>query len=241
MKDVRGDLHVHSVASDGRSELEELAEAAAGRKYEYICITDHSQSSVIANGLDPKRLAAQIKLIRKFNERFKDVELLAGAEVDILADGSLDYEDELLAELDFVVASIHSGMASPREKVTMRTLKAMDNAYVNCIAHPTGRLLGEREAMGIDIEAVIKHAAQTHTALEVNANPHRLDLKDVHCRMALEYDVKLCIGTDAHVAAGLGMMPYGVATAGRGWAAKKDVLNTMRVGEVSAFVRRKRK
>ncbi len=139
-----------------------------------------------------------------------------------------------------MIASIHSGLGSPREKVTMRTLKAMDNLYVNCIGHPTGRLIGQREAMDIDISAVINHAAQTHTALEVNANPYRLDLKDVHCKMAIEANVKLVIGTDAHSTDGLDLMQFGVATAGRGWVTKKDVLNTLTPAKIKSFVKAKR-
>ena len=240
-KDIKGDLHVHTKASDGDCDTSEIVRAAkqAGRKY--ICITDHSRSSAIANGLSPKRLAQQIKEIRKLNEQLKGITILAGSEVDILANGSLDFDNKLLAELDFVIAAIHSGLASSREKVTTRTLKAMDNPYVHCIAHPTGRLIGQREPMDIDIAAVIKHAAQTHTALEVNANPWRLDLKDTHCRMAIEAQVKLAIGTDAHSISGLGLMGFGVATAGRGWVTKADVLNTFSAARIKSWAKSKLK
>jgi len=239
-EDIKGDFHVHTKASDGNCDISELAEAAKDFGYKYICITDHSRSSAIANGLSAKRLAQQIQQIRKINEKLKDITILAGTEVDILANGTLDFDDKLLAELDFVIASIHSGLGSPREKVTTRTLKAMDNPYVSCIGHPTGRLIGQREAMDIDIATVIKHAAQTHTALELNANPWRLDLKDIHCRMAIEEGVKLVIGTDAHSTEGLGLMDFGVATAARGWATKADVLNTLALDKIKAFVRAKR-
>ena len=231
---------MHTKASDGNCEISEIAEAAKEIGYKYICITDHSQSSAIANGLSAKRLAQQIKQIHKLNEKIKGITIFAGCEVDILANGSLDFDDKLLAELDFVIASIHSGLASPREKVTNRTLKAMDNPYVNCIGHPTGRLIGQREAMDLDIAAIIKHAAQTQTALEVNANPWRLDFKDVHCRMAIESGVKLVIGTDAHSVAGLGLMSFGVATAARGWATKDDVLNTLTAAKIKSWVKSKR-
>lgn len=241
LEDISGDMHVHTSASDGDCDLYEIAQAAKEIGYKYICITDHSRSSVIANGLSPKQLEGQIKQIRKLNEQLKDITILAGTEVDILADGSLDFDDELLAELDFVIASIHSALASPREKVTGRTLKAMENPHVNCIAHPTGRLIGQREPMDIDIGAVVKHAARTHTALEVNANPWRLDLKDAHCRMAIEAGVKLVIGTDAHSAAGLGLMDFGVATAARGWATKPDILNTLSAAQLKAWAAGKRK
>jgi DNA polymerase (family 10) len=240
LKDIKADFHVHTNASDGNCEISDLAEAARDAGYKYICITDHSRSSAIANGLSSERLARQIKQIRKLNEKLKGITILAGSEVDILADGSLDFDDKLLAELDFVIAAIHSGLASSREKVTTRTLKAMDNPYVNCIAHPTGRLIGQREPMDIDIAAVIKHAAQTHTAFEVNANPWRLDLKDTHCRMAIEAGVKLAIGTDAHSVAGLAMMGFGVATAARGWATKTDILNTFSVAKIRSWLESKR-
>jgi len=240
LRDIKGDFHVHTNASDGNSGLREMAEVAAKAGLKYICITDHSQSSAIANGQSPKRLSRQIEQIHKLNERMKGINILAGAEVDILANGSLDFDDKLLAELDFVIGSIHSGMGSPREKVTMRTLKAMDNPYLNCIGHPTGRLIGQREAMDIDIAAVIKHAGETHTALEVNAHPWRLDLKDTHCRMAIKDGVKLVIGTDSHNTAGFSVIHFGVATAGRGWATKKDVLNTLSPAKIRDWVKAKR-
>ena len=238
--DIKGDLHMHTFGSDGRCDIEEMALAARGHGYEYICITDHSESSIVANGQTPKRLAKQIKQIRKMDAGLEGITVLAGAEVDILADGSLDFDDELLADLDHVVASIHSGLTGPREKVTMRTLKAMDSPYVTCIGHPTGRLIGQREAMDLDMEAVIDQAAQTGTALEVNANPYRLDLKDTHCKMAIERGVTLAIGTDAHSAAGLNLMPFGVATAARGWATAANVLNTRSLAAVETFLKAKR-
>ncbi len=240
-EDIKGDLHVHTDASDGSCDISELARAAKKLGYKYICVTDHSKSSAIASGLSPKELGRQIKQIRKLNEQLKGITVLAGTEVDILADSSLDFDNKLLAELDFVVAAIHSGLASPREKVTTRTLKAMDNPYVHCISHPTGRLIGQREAMDIDIGAVVKHAAETGTALEVNANPWRLDLKDTHCKMAIEAGVKLAIGTDAHSIEQLGLMGFGVATAARGWATRADVLNTLSAGKIKDWAASKRK
>lgn len=238
--DIKGDFHMHTVGSDGRSSVEEMAEAGQELGYAFICITDHSQSSIIAGGQTPKRLAKQIEQIRKIDARLKGITVLAGGEVDILADGSLDFDDKLLSDLDFVVASIHSGLTGPREKVTTRTLKAMDNPYVTCIGHPTGRLIGQREAMDLDMGAVIEHAAQTRTILEVNANPYRLDLRDTHCKMAIEKGVKLAIGTDAHSTGGLKLMSFGVATAARGWATREDVLNTWPVAELRAFLQAKR-
>jgi len=240
VEDVRGDFHMHTLASDGRNDIEQMVEAARELGYGFLCITDHSESSAIANGQSPKRLAKQTEQIHRIADKLKGIVLLAGAEVDILADGSLDFDDKLLADLDYVVASIHSGMTSPREKVTMRTLKAMENPYVSCIGHPTGRLLGQREAMDLDIAAVIGQAAQTRTALEINANPYRLDLKDLHCKMAIEAGVKLAIGTDAHSTEGLGLMQFGVATAGRGWATKDDILNTLTPAKLKSWLRAKR-
>jgi len=239
-EDIKGDMHMHSVHSDGRSDIEDLASVARDLGYEYICITDHSKSSAIANGLSEKRLRRQIEEIRNLDAEFKGIAILAGSEVDILADGSLDFDADLLKELDFVIASIHSGLTGPSEKVTARALKAMDNPYVNCIAHPTGRLIGQREPMDLDIAKVIEHAAQTGTALEINANPWRLDLKDTHIRMATGAGVKLCIGTDAHSVDGFAAMGFGLTTAGRGWAAKDDILNTRSVEGIRDWVRAKR-
>jgi DNA polymerase (family 10) len=240
LEDIRGDFHAHTTATDGSATIEEMAQAAKERGYEFLCITDHSQSTTIANGQSPQRLAKQIEQIRKIDAKLKGFTILAGAEVDILAGGALDFEDELLADLDFVVASIHSALGSPRERVTMRTLKAMDNPYVTCIGHPTGRVIGHREAMDLDMPAVIEHAAQTGTALEVNADPSRLDLKDVHCRMAVEAGVRLAIGTDAHSTGSLAFMHFGVATAGRGWATKADVLNTFTLPKLRSWLKAKR-
>jgi DNA polymerase (family 10) len=241
LEDIRGDFHAHTTATDGTATIEEMAQAAQERGYEFLCITDHSQSTVIANGQSPQRLGRQIEQIHKINARLKRITLLAGAEVDILAGGTLDFEDKLLADLDFVVASIHSALGSPRERVTMRTLKAMDNPYVTCIGHPTGRVIGHREAMDLDMPAVIAHAAQTGTALEVNADPSRLDLKDIHCKMAVEAGVKLAIGTDAHSTGSLAFMAFGVATAARGWAAKADVVNTLSLSKLKSWLKAKRR
>ncbi len=225
-KDIKGNLHVHTDASDGNLSLEEMAEKAAELGYDYIVICDHSKSSQIANGLDEKRLKKQIDQIKKFNKKKRKITVFSGSEVDVDFEGNLDFDDDLLKELDFVVASIHSGMDRDTEKNTNRILKAMDNPYVRCIGHPTGRMIGEREAMKVSVEKIIKHAAETETFLEVNANPHRLDLNDVHCKMAIEEGVKLAIGTDAHSFQGLGMMHFGVDTAVRGWVTKDDVVNT---------------
>ncbi len=226
--DIRGDLHIHTKASDGSNSIEEIVMACIKKGYEYLCITDHSKSSVIANGLDEKRLEKHIKEIRKIAEKYKDeILVLAGTEVDILADGSLDYPDSLLSELDLVTASIHSGLGQPQEKITSRILKAMDNPHVDTIGHPTGRLLGQREPSNIDIVKIIRHAKETGTWLELNASWQRLDLKDVHLREAKEHNVKVCISTDAHDIYQLDYMIYGIYTARRGWLEKSDVINTL--------------
>lgn len=240
LEDIRGDFHSHTNATDGAATIEEMAQAAKSLGYEFLCITDHSQSTVIANGQSPERLARQIEEIRRINARLKGITILAGAEVDILAEGRLDFENELLADLDWVVASIHSALGGPRERVTLRTLKAMDNPYVSCIGHPTGRVIGHRDAMDLDMPAVIEHAAQTGTALEVNCDPSRLDLKDVHCRMAVEAGVKLALGTDAHYPGSLSFIAFGVATAGRGWATKASVLNALPPAKLRAWIASKR-
>jgi len=240
LQDIRGDFHTHTNATDGAATIEEMAQAAKSIGYEFLCITDHSQSTVIANGQSPERLARQIEQIHRINAKLKGIAILAGAEVDILAEGRLDFEDELLADLDWVVASVHSALGGTRERVTLRTLKAMDNPYVSCIGHPTGRLIGRREAMDLDMAAVIEHAARTGTALEVNCDPMRLDLRDIHCRMAVEAGVKLALGTDAHSPGNLSLMPFGVATAGRGWATKADLLNTLSVARLQSWIKSKR-
>jgi DNA polymerase (family X) len=240
LKDIQGDLHMHSPASDGRSEIEELVQAAKQLGYTYIAISDHSQSSVIANGLDVKRLQVSIKKIRALNESLQNFTIMISSEVDILLEGSLDYPDEVLAELDFVIASVHSGLQGSKERSTMRILKAMENPYVNCIGHPTGRMIHVREPMDLDMDAILQQAVETGTAMEVSASPLRLDLNDIHCRQAVEAGVKLLINTDAHDIHGLHLMRYGVATAQRGWATKSDVLNTQPVSAITKWVKRKR-
>ena len=238
---IRGDLHLHTPDSDGVHTIEELITAAHDRGYEYICITDHSRSSTIAGGLSPERLERQIDQVRRIAKRTKDVAVWAGSEVDILADGSLDFPDELLARLDFVIAAIHSGMGKDTESNTRRTLAAIRNPHVNLIAHPTGRLINEREAMSLDMEAICKEAAKTGTALEINANYYRLDLKDQHARLAREVGATVCINTDAHATDQLGLMHFGVLTARRAGLCRADVLNTRSARRIVRFVRAKRR
>lgn len=238
--DIRGELHMHTTASDGHASIEEMAEAAKARGYEYICITDHSVSSTIANGLSEDRLRSHIDQIRAANDAVGGIEILAGSEVDIRLDGTLDYPDSLLEQLDFVVASVHAGLGKDKRTNTRRTLNAIANPYVNCIAHPTGRMINSRAAMELELDAIVEAAAETGTALEVNANHHRLDLKDTHVRMALEAGVTLSINCDAHRPTGFEQMRFGILTAQRGWARAEDVLNTRSLGDVRAFVRAKR-
>lgn len=238
--DIRGDLHMHTTASDGRDTIDAMIAAAKARGYEYICITEHSKSSVIANGLTPERLRAHIAAVRAAAQRASGITVWVGAEVDILAEGALDYDDAVLAPLDFVIASVHAGQSNDVEKNTRRTLAAIRNPYVNLVAHPTGRLINKREAMPLDVETLAKEAARTGTALEINASSYRLDLKDQHARMARDLGATICIDTDAHSTEQLDQMPFGVMTARRAWLRKGDVLNTRPAQEIAAFVRRKR-
>jgi len=239
LSDIKGDLHVHSNWSDGASSIEELVKRAMELGYSYIAVTDHSKSLKVAKGLseeDLERRNHEIdKLNRKLDGKFR---ILKGIEVDILADGSLDYPDEILKSLDFVVAAIHSRFTQDNTK---RILKAIENPYVNVIAHPTGRVIGSREPYPLDLDAVMRKAAETGTALEVNAYYNRLDLKDANCRLAKRYGVKLSLGTDSHHKDHMWMMKLGVGTARRGWVEKNDVINVLDFKGITEFVKKKRK
>ena len=228
LDDVRGELHVHTTASDGRNTIEEMAEAAKARGFSYLAICDHSRSSTIANGLTMARMKRHIAAIRTADKKVAGITILVGTECDILPDGSLDYPDAILVECDFVVASIHSAMGpggSGKLSPTERTLAAMENPYVSAIGHPTGRLINQRAPMELDMAAVVESAARTGTMLEINAHWQRLDLKDLHIRQARKVGVGLVICTDAHHTDGLDQMRYGVMTARRSGATKKDVVN----------------
>jgi DNA polymerase (family 10) len=240
LKHIRGDLHVHTTASDGRNTVAEMVEAAMGRGYEYMCVTEHSQSSAIAGGLKEALLIGHMLDVRALAKRTEGIRVWIGTEVDILADGALDYPDELLAQLDFVIASVHSGMGSDSAANTRRTLAAIRNPYVNCIAHPTGRLINEREAMALDLEAICQEAARTGTALEINANNFRLDLRDEHARLARAHHVPIVISTDAHAVDQFDQIQFGVLTARRAWLRRGDVLNTRAAKDIRAFVAAKR-
>jgi DNA polymerase (family 10) len=230
--DIRGDLHVHTKRSDGSHDFDELIEGARKRGYGYIAITDHSKGLGIAGGLSAERLLEEKKQIEELNRRLRGFRLLAGVEVDIRSDGRLDFPDEILKLLDIVVASIHSGFRQSREQITERMKSAMRNPYVSVIAHPTGRLIGERDPYDIDINEVLKTAKETNTAVEINSYPLRLDLNDVHSKMAKENGVKVVISTDTHVISQFSYMSYGVSTARRGWIEKQDVLNTMNYNDL---------
>lgn len=226
LPDIRGDLHVHSTWSDGNENIETIAQAAREMSYEYIAICDHSISSKIANGLDIERILNKMIEVRELNEKVSGIEILMGAEVDILKDGSLDYPDDILEKLDVVIASVHSGFNMDEAAMTNRIIRTIENKFVHIIGHPTGRLLGRRDPYQININAIIDAAAEHQKSLEINAYPDRLDLKDIHVRQAKERGVILTINTDAHSIPDLSLIIYGVYTARRGWLESKDVLNT---------------
>ncbi|WP_456459660.1 DNA polymerase/3'-5' exonuclease PolX [Desulfurobacterium sp.] len=239
LSEIKGDLHVHSNWSDGASKIEDLIDEALKRGYKYIAITDHSKSLKIASGLSEEDLMRRNYEIDRWNEKLNGkLVLLKGTEVDILPDGRLDYDDEVLKTLDFVVASVHSRF---NEDNTERILKAIENPYVNVIGHPTGRVIGAREAYPLDLEKIFKTAAETGTALEINCYYNRLDLKDSNCRLAKRFGVKFSLGTDAHHRDHMWMMKLGVGTARRGWVEKKDVINTLNIKRLKEFVMAKRK
>jgi len=239
LNDIRGDLHVHTNWSDGAASLEEMAEAARARGYQYLVISDHSHGLGVARGLNLERLRQQRREIEELNRRWTDFRLLQGTEVEIRSDGSLDFPDEVLAELDVVVASIHSGLRQDRERITARLISAMRNPHVDIIGHPSGRILGQREESAADMDEVLRVAAETGTILEVNGIPLRLDLDDVYVRRAVEMGVKLAISSDAHNVGGLAAMEYGVATARRGWAEAKDVVNTWPLEKLLELLQRR--
>ncbi len=241
LRDIRGDLHLHSKSSDGTSSIKDIAKAAQERGYSYIAICDHSQSIKIAGGLSIERLQKQNNLIRKLNRQFKKFRILTGSEVDIKSDGSLDYPDKILKELDVVVAAIHTGFKQSQAQLTARIMAAMENKYVNIIAHPSGRLLGQRQPYALDMEKVLKKAKATGTFMEINAFPDRLDLTDINCRRAKELGVKMVISTDAHMLEHLGYMYFGVTVARRGWLEKKDVVNTLPLEKFLRAIHQKRR
>jgi DNA polymerase (family 10) len=226
LKDLKGDLHMHTLMTDGRNSLKEMALAAQKRGFKYIAVTEHSDRLKVAGGLDPPRLMQQIDEVDRLNDTLKGITILKGIEVEILADGSLDLEDKVLARLDLVIGTVHSNFGLPLEKQTERILRAMDHRYFSMLAHPTGRLLNEREPYQVDIPRIIHKASDRGCFLELNSNPRRLDLYDIYCQMAKEQGVPVSINSDAHSIDDFKYLAFGVAQARRGWLEKDDVLNT---------------
>lgn len=237
LENIRGDLHVHSNFSDGVSSIEAMAKKAKSLGYEYIAITDHSKSLKIARGLDEGRLREQIEKIKEINARNEGIRILTGIEVDILTDGSLDFDDEILKELDVVIASVHSGFKQDQKTLTSRIVNACHNPYVNIIAHPTGRLLGRRGPYDVDMDKVLEAAAKTGTVLEINASPDRLDLNDVYVKRAMEMGIKIAINTDAHSPEAFTDMIYGVWVARRGWLTADNIINTFPLEKLLKFLK----
>ncbi|KIL53282.1 hypothetical protein KP77_02580 [Jeotgalibacillus alimentarius] len=238
LEDIKGDLHMHTTWSDGAYSLEEMIEACIKKGYDYMAITDHSFYLKVANGLSAERLRKQMQEIRELNKKYPEIEVLAGIEMDILPDGSLDYEDDLLAELDIVIASIHSSFSQSQEKIMERLETALLNPHVDFIAHPTGRIVGERKGYEPDIDQLIKRAAETNTGLELNANPYRFDLNHEHVAKAQEMGVPIFINTDAHDQAHLEFMDLGVKVGRKGWLKKESVMNALTFEELSKFLKR---
>lgn len=238
LNDIKGDLHMHTTWSDGSHSIEEMIEACRTKGYRYMAITDHSYYLKVANGLSAERLLKQNAEIKKLNEKYSDITILSGVEMDILPDGTLDYQDEVLAQMDLVIASIHSAFSQPREVIMDRLQTALVSNHVDIIAHPTGRIVGRREGYDVDIDLLIELAHVTNTALELNANPNRLDLSAVNVRKAQEAGVKIVINTDAHSIDMLDTMEIGVSNAQKGWIKKKSVLNTEEESDLIAFLKR---
>lgn len=239
LKDIKGDFHIHSKWSDGGHPIEELAQAAKKRGYKYIAVCDHSQTLKVAGGLSAKDLMKRNDEIRRLNRKLKDFTILIGTEVEILHDGKIDYPDAVLKELDVVIAAVHSGFKMTKDAMTRRNLKAMDNKYVNVLAHPTGRLMGTRDAYQIDLDKIFKKAKEKNIFVEINSYPLRLDLTDINAKRAKELGAPLLISTDTHLIDQFDNMAFGVAVARRAWLEKKDILNTCSVDEVLKKLKRR--
>jgi len=237
--DIRGDVHMHTTETDGRNSIEEMATAARERGYEYMAITDHSKNLAFANGLDDKRAEAHIKRIWAVGKRTEGIKVLAGIEVDILADGELDLSDSVLEQMDIVIASVHSHFQQEPAKMTERLLKTISNKNVSVIGHPTGRMLLRRDAYAYDMDAVLKAAAKNKVAMELNAYPDRLDLCDRHLRQAKEAGVKIIVNTDSHHTSHMEKIKYGILQARRAWLTKHDVLNTLPAAQFTQAVKKR--
>jgi DNA polymerase (family 10) len=235
-KNIRAELHCHTTWSDGQTDIKEMTKGAKQRGYKTLAITDHSPSIGLVNGLTVERLREQRKEIEKLRKKHEDLLILHGVEVEIKADGGLDYDDEILEWMDIVIASLHVSIRQPRAQVTERVIAAMRNPHVDIIGHPSNRMLPDREGADLDWDAVLKAAAETQTALEINANPRRLDLDDVQARRAISMGIKLSINTDAHHPDHMDFMPFGVATARRGWVTAADVINTWTPKQIKAWL-----
>jgi DNA polymerase (family 10) len=231
-KDILGDLHVHSDWSDGRASILEMAKAAKALGYEYVAVSDHSPSVGIAGGLAPEKMEEKIKAVAAVNEVLEGITVLMGTEVDIKADGRLDYSNDLLAKCDVVVASVHMGQQQTLRAISGRLISAIENEFVDIIGHPTGRIIDQREPYDLDMQSVLEAARRTGTAMEINAYPTRLDLNDINARAAKEMNVKMCINSDAHDPEQLKVMKYGMNVARRAWLEKKDLLNTLHLQEL---------
>ncbi|MEJ2398951.1 MAG: PHP domain-containing protein, partial [Gammaproteobacteria bacterium] len=240
LKDLRGDLHAHSTATDGHNSIREMAQAARDFGFEYLAMTEHSRHLTVAHGLDEKRLLKQIDEIDELNETLKGISLLKGIEVDILEDGQLDLPDKLLAKLDLVVAAVHSKFHLSRSKQTGRILRAMDHPHFTILAHPSGRLLETRDAYDVDMQRIIRHARQRGCYLELNAQPDRLDLLDTYCHMARDEGVLISIDSDAHSINDFRNLEYGIGQARRGWLEKADVLNTRSLAQLRKLLKQTR-
>lgn len=238
LNDIRGDLHCHTNATDGKASLEDMVKAAEELGYEYLAITDHTQHLAMTRGQDKKAVLAQIRAIDKLNAKLKKIVVLKSAEVDILENGELDLPDDVLKELDLTVCSIHSRFNLPQGKQTERIIRAMDNPYFNILGHPTGRLINERQPYALVIERIMSAAKERGCVLELNAQPARLDLNDTYCKMAKDMGVKIAISTDAHAVSQFGFMKFGVFQARRGWLEKGDVINTCSLTGLKKLLKR---
>jgi DNA polymerase (family 10) len=237
LSDIRGDVHMHTVETDGRNTIEEMAEAARARGYQYMAITDHSKNLAFANGLTDERSLAHIERIRAVEGNMGGIRIFAGIEVDILGDGSLDLSDSVLEQMDIVIASVHSLFSQDRAAMTDRLLKAISNPNTSLLGHPTGRLLLRRDGYQFDLDAILKAAAERKVAMELNSYPDRLDLSDVHLRLAKQHGVKIVINTDSHHTSHMEKIRYGVTQARRAWLSKDDVLNTLPVDRFASAMK----